>query len=1332
MNNDNRNNNPNNGNDNPNNGNNNPNNGNNNPIPKARRPDRLVLGSNPAESWKLFKQRWNIYQTLQKITDYPGNIQVALFIDCLADDALAAYNGFHFDSEEDDRTVAEIVAKFDEYAIGEVNVTYERYTFNKRQQNDGETFDPYLAELRTLIKTCDYCENCRPSILRDKIVIGIRNSDTRTELLKTKNIPLNDCINLCRSHETANKQTQALQPENVNKVQAYKSKGDKPKKDFRKKPSRKPSKDDLTPKDCLFCDSTHVMNKHECPAWGQTCKFCKGSNHFASKCPKKKKKRPQSSHKKKVNRVTVDSSDSDDDDDEWLNAVNQNPKKQLKCRLKLGGQVIVFQVDTGATINVLPKRYAPNNIITQRGNKMLRMWNDSTTVPLGTARQVVENPKNNRKYNVKFTVVEDSFMPLIGLATAVKMNLIKVLERNMEVVAAVNVKPTEKQTSVVDKFPDVFDGKIGSLPGEVSLKTKPDAVPVVMPGRRTPLSLRDQLQEELNRMEKEGVIAKVSEPTPWLSQSVIVHKRNKSIRLCIDPKELNKVLIRERYVMPTLDEKVHELGNSRIFTKADLSSGYWHVHLDEQSSFLTTFQTCHGLYRWKRLPFGLSVSAEIFQRKILEVLNDLPGVLCIADDVIIHGADDAEHDKRLENFLERCSKIGIKLNKSKFELKMKELTFMGHKITEDGIHSDPEKVTAINSMPVPTNVSELRRFIGCVNFLGKFLPNLSKTIEPLTNLLKKDVPYNWSSAQDTAFNDAKKLVTTAPVLVFYDSKKPLTLENDASEFGIGSALFQGGKPVAFASRSMSDVERRYAQIEKEMLAIQFGLTKFHQYTFGRDVNVITDHKPLVAITKKPLNKAPRRLQNMLIRIQDYSFTLEYQKGCSIPVADTLSRAPVTAPKHDETICSVFYTPIKKKYLSEVTDATRNDPELNLLKATVLQGWPDDKKDVSVAVRPYFDYRDEITVQSGLLLRGERIIIPSSLRSLMKRQIHAGHMGINSCLRRARESVYWPGMSGDVRQFIEACNTCRSFASKPPAEPMIMKEDPGQPFDHVATDLFSLRGKEYLITVDCSSNFIEVDEMHSTTSKAVIKKLKRHFARYGIPSIVYSDNGPQYAGIEFKKFAQRWNFQHITSSPGYPQSNGAAEAAVKAVKQMMRKCVADRQDFYLGLLAMRNTPTEGMGSSPSQRLMGRRTRSLLPTIDKTLEHSQVTSYKLKKDAKKAKAAEYHTERKEKPILSSGQQAMIHPIGTSLKTSPLTPATVKNRLSVRSYEVETENGTLLRRNRSKIQEVPEQRDDMPTEPPQQTVEAPVPSTDKPPDKIKTRSGRVVKTPARFKDT
>ena len=258
---------------------------------------------------------------------------------------------------------------------------------------------------------------------------------------------------------------------------------------------------------------------------------------------------------------------------------------------------------------------------------------------------------------------------------------------------------------------------------------------------------------------------------------------------------------------------------------------------------------------------------------------------------MVYGKTLEEHDENLRKFFERCLVTGIKLNKDKLDIGLKEVTFMGHRITKEGLRVDPAKVSAIREMQPPTNTNQLRRFMGMANYhLARFMPQLTDTMQPLHNLLKNDVPYVWSKTQQTSFDAVKVTLAEAPVLAFYNSDKELVLENNASDYGLGSVLLQDGKPVAYASRSLCSAERHYAQIEKEMLSVLLGLSKFHHYTSGRDVTVVTDHKPLVAIRATPLGKASKRLQHMLLKPHEYSYQLTYKPGKAIPVADALSRS----------------------------------------------------------------------------------------------------------------------------------------------------------------------------------------------------------------------------------------------------------------------------------------------------------------------------------------------------------------------------------------------------------------------------------------------------------
>ena len=424
-------------------------------------------------------------------------------------------------------------------------------------------------------------------------------------------------------------------------------------------------------------------------------------------------------------------------------------------------------------------------------------------------------------------------------------------------------------------------------------------------------------------------------------------KKSGALRICIDPRPLNTALKRERYQLPVLEDILPELSKAKVFSTVDLKSGYWHCVLAPESSVLTTFATPYGRYRWIRLPFGLSASSEIFQKHLTHALESLPGILCIADDILIYGTGEtdeeatANHDRSLRDLLQRCKNRGIVLNPDKMKLRMSEVNFMGHLLTNKGLKPDPAKVEAITKLPKPQDVEGVQRLNGFVNYLAKFLPKLSEVMESIRRLTRKDAPWNWSSEQDQAFANVQRLVTEAPVLRYYELSLDLTIQCDASQNGLGAALLQNGKPIEYASRSLTDTETRYAQIEKEMLAIVFSLERFNQYTFGRHVHIESDHKPLEMILQKPLARAPRRLQLMMMRLQKYDFTVHYECGENMHLADMLSRAylPYNGKEVDdfESVNMVRYLPISDQRLDEIRAETRKDQCLRELSGTILVG-----------------------------------------------------------------------------------------------------------------------------------------------------------------------------------------------------------------------------------------------------------------------------------------------------------------------------------------------------------------------------------------------------------
>ena len=475
-----------------------------------------------------------------------------------------------------------------------------------------------------------------------------------------------------------------------------------------------------------------------------------------------------------------------------------------------------------------------------------------------------------KRHVLQFNITEDDLAPLLSYSTCIGLGLITINDCDSPLNSSglkdtPSVSVTTGIADPLEEYKDVFEG-LGDLPGEYHIVTDDRVPPVIHPPRRVPVALRSQIKEKLDEMVASGVLAPVTEPTEWVSSMLVIVKPNK-LRICLDPRDLNKAIRREHYQMPTVEEVATRLSQAKKFTVVDAKDGFWQKRLDTESSYKTTFNTPFGRYRWQRMPFGISLAPEVWQRTMHEFVEDLEGVEVIADDFLIagFGSTDREVNQSLERnehaFLEKCRLWNLKLNHAKVKRHQTSVKFMGHLLTAQGLMPDPEKIQAILQMPEPEDVTALKRFLGMVTYLAKFMPHLSEMTGPLRRLEDKNVAFQWLEQHFLAMNTIKKFLTEAPVLRYYDVSKPVTVQCDASQSGLGAVLLQEGQPVCYASRALTDTESRYAQIKKEMLAITWACDKFDQYLYGRDtVTVETDHEPLKSVFKKEIHKSPKHLQ----------------------------------------------------------------------------------------------------------------------------------------------------------------------------------------------------------------------------------------------------------------------------------------------------------------------------------------------------------------------------------------------------------------------------------------------------------------------------------------
>ena len=1182
-------------------------------------PEKFQVTGNLSVQWKKFKRVWENYEIASRLKLQGKEERTAHFLTSLSAEAQEIVEGLQFDSVEDSKDIDIVLRKFESFCIGETNEIYERYVFNKRDQEPNETVDAYITVLRSLAKSCNY-GTLEDTLIRDRIVVGIRDNATRKRLLQESKLTLKACVDTCRAAETTSAQIKAMDRGQASGITS----------DVHVI-NRNRKKVPTVGTECKFCGKPHSFSKRElCPAWGRICTICKEYNHFAQKCPSKASKKFPQKTPQKFNRLPdyeksqtpqrygnqkfrgrgryrgagryknsrqahfVESETEEDDQSESMFSVDspESTRSKIFATMKINNQLVRCLVDSGSTTNILPYKDFTSIFQTDKleeSHVTLNMYDRSKVTPVGQKRGVcVTNPRNNRTYYVDFQVVKSGSTPILGSVVAQKMKLIKVVQENILAIDCTSV------SDLVGKFPKVFKGD-GHLPGKLHLEVDESVPPVKLPPRKPPLALRDKYRKELERLEKRSIIRKVTEPSDWISSTVVVSKASGKVRLCIDPKPLNKALKRNHYPLATIDDVLPELAKARLFSVADVQNGFWHVELDEESSKLTTFATPWGRYRWQRMPFGISPAPEEFQRRLNEALEGLSGISTVADDIIIWGVGDndeearTDHDRKLVALLNRCEEKGIVLNRDKFRLRLTEVSYVGHLITSEGLKVDPKKVEAIQKMPRPTDRSGVKRIMGMLNYLQKFAPNLSKVDAPLRELLKQDVPFQWDeSYHGVCLDKIKKMLCDAPILKYFDPKEPdITLQCDASQSGLGACLMQNSQPVSYAARALTGTEENYAQIEKELLAIVFAVEKYDTYLAGVHVKVESDHKPLETIFKKSLTSAPKRLQSMLLKLQKYDIEIVYKKGAQMYLADTLSRAyppkrPIAELEHInvyqvdrsqyeadiESVNMLTHLSLKGSTVDILKQGASSDPDYMELSTVIKSGWPDEKKNLSETVMNYFNFREELSIQDRLIFKGDRLLVPECVRQKIIAKVHnCSHQGIQSCIRRAREAVFWPKMNSDIEDYISKCETCSKYQAAQQREPMISHEIPELPWQQVGCDLFQMKDKHYLICVDYYSDFYEVDRLNvNMTSSEVINKLKAHFARYGIPNTVISDNGPPFNSKDFAIFSERYDFTHTTSSPAYAQSNGKAENAVKQAKLLMTKAIESGSDPFLGLLA----------------------------------------------------------------------------------------------------------------------------------------------------------------------
>ena len=907
--------------------------------------------------------------------------------------------------------------------------------------------------------------------------------------------------------------------------------------------------------------------------------------------------------------------------------------------LNVNGMDVIFALDTGAQATVLTKSSfdrlktklnEPRRVLVGAGGNVLKHIGE---VPVRIASR-------RKSIDCTVSVVDGVVRNLLGIEEIERLGLVSV-------VASVRSQLVDPFT----KYRDLFEG-LGTMPDTFSISLKEGVQPYqLFSPRPIAAGLKEKAKKELDSMLEMGVIERVERPTDWCSGLTIAPKANGGIRMCVDLTMLNKGVRRETYPLPRVSDMLARLSEGKIFSKLDANAGFWQVRLDEASRLMTTFITPWGRFCFKRMPFGISSAPEFFQRCMEKILDGLEGVVCLMYDVLIYGKNEDEHWNRVQSVLGRIRSSGMTLRKEKCEFGRSEVCFLGHLVSGSGIRPDPSKVAAILEMKPPSSKKGARRFMGMVNYLSKFSMKLADMAAPINAVTGHKSEWCWDDCQQKAFERIKSEITHLPTLCSFDLSKKHRVSADSSNHAVGAVLLQQNssglwQPVEYASRKLTEAERRYAMVEKEALAITWACEKFDYYLVGREFEVETDHKPLVAILgEKDLSKLPLRVQRFKLRMMRYGYTIFHTPGEQMYMADLLSR-PINAVYTDQElinsdlverfVCDYIRSHlVDERRELELVNALHVDVASRECQSQIQKDWCSyDRRKASEELKKLYSSRSKLTMCGNIIMHGSRVYVPVSLREVYLKRCHEGHQGVEKCRRRARQLFWWPTVSSDIECYVKECETCIK-QGRIKHQPAMEQPLPKRPWDEIGADLFVFDHENYLVVMDYYSKWIETAKLVDQTAASVVREFKRIFSRFGVPSRIRTDNGPCFDSSLMKTFSDEWGFLHNTSSPRYPQSNGLAERAVGIVKGLWSDC----GDQDAALLAYRTTPL-ACGYSPSQLMFARTVRSKIGMpVQEYVDYEQFESFE-KESRVKAKAEWDNKYRaKDLPVLQVGERVWM---------------------------------------------------------------------------------------------
>ena len=856
---------------------------------------------------------------------------------------------------------------------------------------------------------------------------------------------------------------------------------------------------------------------------------------------------------------------------------------------------VEFLIDTGSCLSIIPRSLVNRSIV----SGSLRAANGSSISTFGNISISFYLPGISTSLTWTFTIAE-TIQPILGADFFENFYLL-VDCKNRLVLEASNISPADKISNVPSKMHQipscatVFSNSHSTSTTSSSSKLLVD-IPILFPhclisspetrlsssvfhciptvpsqpyrtrSRELPLNKRQAVEKEFLDLESSGVIRRSS--SPWASAIHVVTKPDGSFRPCGDYRQLNALTIHDSYPMPLISDILNNLSGQHVFSKIDLTKAFHQIPVAEEDIPKTAVITPFGLFEYLMMPFGLRNAAQSFQRHIDFILRDLNFARPYLDDILIYSSDVISHDIHVRQVLRRLHEFNLVINLKKCVFFADEVLFLGHFISGRGVRPIPDKINAIRELKLPKTVTNLRSFLGAVNFYHRFIPGASALLAPLSNLVKgpKTSLVKWDDKSTDTFEQIKRHLSTLVALKFYNPKFPLQLTTDASDFAIGAVLHQINgdnlEPLEFFSKKLNSAQANYSTFDRELLAIHDSVKHFSHILEGRSFTIFTDHKPLLQIVTLK-NPSPRQLRHVTF-LSEFNFTISHVSGKDNIVADFFSRPDISAISR----LSLFHEKPFSEFKISPKDLSFFGENAKLVDGSYI--------DVSIP---------------GC----HRPIVPTELRRKIFDSFHSlHHPGSHSTYELIHTKFIWPNMRRDIKSWCAECIPCQQQKISRHIKPPIIRFPTGNRFEVLHLDIVGplpmCQGKSYLLTmIDRKTRWPEVVPISSISATTIAKQLvSTWFSRYGIPNHIITDQGTHFEGSLFQSLSETFGFKHIHTASYHPQTNGMIERFHRSLKTSLR-CLSITADWVsslpLVLLGWRNTIHVATGTSPSTLLFG---------------------------------------------------------------------------------------------------------------------------------------------------